>query len=476
MTKVNKGKKPTVKFDFLEPGENVTFHRQNYEIKDVATVTKEGLLKINKGKGIKLQKDKKYYYPRDLLNLIIKQKSISIPTQEKNKDVTEYFKNSKGEEISNLWNEEKEKREKLSFKNKNGKRSSSAKRDDQSDFPHNLIYFGAPGTGKSFTLKGDKKVLFGQDRTMNDEDFAKKIKPEQVVQVTFYPDYSYADFVGCYKPISEKIGKYKNGKDQYAIRYVYVPGPFLQVLKNALKDKENKYLLIIEEINRTNVAAVFGDAFQLLDRDKDGSSEYFITPNDEVKEALESQDNQLCIPPNMYIWATMNSADQGVFPMDTAFKRRWSFKYLGIDDSEGKIKETVIKVKLENGKIQEIKWNELRHAINNRLSDAGINEDKLMGPFFLKEEFLKDDKFVDAFKNKVLMYLFEDAAKHKVNDVFQGNPKRFSVILKEFDKNGFNIFNFNGDDRKKLGLDKEDIMQVEEQKTESQTEVSGNKI
>ncbi len=306
-------------------------------------------------------------------------------------------------------------------------------------FERNLIYFGAPGTGKSYTLKGDKKELFNQNRNNSDEHFDNLIDINQVEQVTFHPDYSYADFVGCYKPVSEGD----------TIKYQYILGPFLRILKNALTYTNKKYLLIIEEINRANIAAVFGDIFQLLDRDKSGRSEYFITPSDEIKKALNTEQSlikdKLYIPSNMYIWATMNSADQGVFPMDTAFKRRWSFKYLDINSGEDKIQNKITTLSLNNNLNQTINWNNLRHAINNKLTEIGINEDKLLGSYFLKPDLLTTEKFKDAFKNKVLMYLFEDAAKHKGEILFKEYQKRFSTILKDFDERGINIFNFSTD-------------------------------
>ena len=199
----------------------------------------------------------------------------------------------------------------------------------QSDFPRNRILFGAPGTGKSFTLNHEKDVLLADGG--------------EYERVTFHPDYSYANFVGTYKPVPCKDS---DGKD--AITYSYVPGPFMRTyvkaLQNSRTDDPKPFLLIIEEINRANVAAVFGDVFQLLDRGDDEVSEYPIRASEDIKKYLANEldgnpDNyaEIRIPDNMFIWATMNSADQGVFPMDTAFKRRWDFTYLGIDDSEAGI-------------------------------------------------------------------------------------------------------------------------------------------
>ncbi|MBR6200689.1 MAG: AAA family ATPase [Spirochaetales bacterium] len=237
------------------------------------------------------------------------------------------------------------------------------------------------------------------------------------------------------------------------IKYEYVPGPFMRVYVAAKNNPSQNFLLIIEEINRANVAAVFGDVFQLLDRKSDGTSEYPITASEDIKKYLERngiEETELSIPSNMYIWATMNSADQGVFPMDTAFKRRWEFEYIGIDDNEDKVKD--YEIPIPNGK--NVKWNNLRKAINNRLISLGINEDKLLGPFFLSKSILENamndtDNFVKLFKSKVLMYLFEDAAKMKVGQIFNINndKKIFSEICKKFDKDGVDVFTFNGNDK-----------------------------
>ena len=167
----------------------------------------------------------------------------------------------------------------------------------------------------------------------------------------------------------------------------------------------------------------------------------------------------------MFIWATMNSADQGVFPMDTAFKRRWSFKYIGVDDEEFHVDITPgsgTKAARENqgGTFtvagNAIEWNVLRRAINSKLSNSiiKVHEDKLMGPFFLKTMdktggiLLTDDEFIDLFCDKVIMYLFEDAAKTKRQDLFSGckdkdRLNRYSYICKEFRTRGIAIF---GDD------------------------------
>lgn len=150
----------------------------------------------------------------------------------------------------------------------------------------------------------------------------------------------------------------------------------------------------------------------------------------------------------MFLWATMNSADQGVKPMDTAFKRRWDFDYLGIDDGEDEISGQIVELGKGSYK-RTVEWNSLRKAINNELVSYKLNEDKLLGPFFLslkvlgKEETIDSTKFKKAFKSKILMYLFEDAAKAKRKSLFFGagdDYNRYSSIVKTFDEKGIFLF------------------------------------
>lgn len=275
---------------------------------------------------------------------------------------------------------------------------------------HNIILFGAPGTGKSHKLQKDS------------EEFGGRCE-----RVTFHPDYTYAHFVGTYKPVV--IKNEETGKNE--IEYNFVAGPFLRVYL-AAKTSSKPVLLIIEEINRANVAAVFGDVFQLLDRDENGKSEYEVAVSEDVKKWLSDNginETELSLPENMYIWATMNSADQGVFPMDTAFKRRWEFEYTDLYPALS-WRESLKPQHWDD-------WEMFRKNVNNALLDAGINEDKCMGPFFISPKSL--DKWIDApdfrkmFASKVLMYLFEDAAKQKRSKIFNTDRyKSFSGICKDF--------------------------------------------
>lgn len=290
--------------------------------------------------------------------------------------------------------------------------------------PHNWILFGAPGTGKSYVI-----------------DQAAKQYPR--CRVTFHPDYTYAQFVGAYKPVPSQ-------QTASGITYGFVPGPFVNTLVESLENPNTPHILIIEEINRADPAAVFGDVFQLLDRNDEGSSEYSVRTSQELKDYLQGKlsanaqktlralivdleqseadapdydCSEIAIPNNMYIWASMNSADQGVFPMDTAFKRRWTFQYLPIDSDNGMLQSA-------DGAFLSEHWGEIRTNINKLLKSQGrdIPEDKLLGPYFLSSRELHNDdedaeqnaqNFVHVFASKVIMYLFEDAARYCRAQVFR---------------------------------------------------------
>ena len=386
---------------------------------------------IEHGKFLRLKNDKRTMY--------IEENATSIVS-----DKINYIKESFP--IPKLYNDKNIFFERYSFKNFHKffpkqleiKNTSNTKLKDI-DKCRNRIIFGAPGTGKSYKLN---------------KDIEENQLKDSFERVTFHPNYTFSQFVGTYKPVS----RIKEGSDEKEIRYEFVPGPFLRVLVDSLNDESNgtPHVLIIEEINRANPAVVFGDVFQLLDRDETGKSVYSINISEEIKEYLESQQisiQQLYIPSNMYIWATMNSADQGVYPMDSAFKRRWSFEYIDIDENQENIAEKKIKLKSSKDDYKTYRWNELRIEINKVLKKAKVNEDKLLGPFFLsKTELSKTgEEFDNIFKSKVLMYLYEDILKHKKIDLFVKEIKvsdeeilqvnTLSDIMKAYD-NG-KVFNFS---------------------------------
>lgn len=307
--------------------------------------------------------------------------------------------------------------------------------------PHNWLIYGAPGTGKSNMIKAESAV-FGANS----------------FRVTFYPDYSYAKFVGSYKPATyyKNNGSsvsYHNGRssstpaggivNEPVIDYRFVPGPFLSMLVKAWKGLSNgeNCLLVIEELNRAAAAAVFGEIFQLLDRKK-GRSEYRVRLSDEAmswihEELLDAafddirndiMDKGIYIPRNFYLWATMNSADQGVFPLDAAFKRRWQVKYLPLDANEDKLDGLTL---IFAG--TEYSWNYLRKSINSWLTiRAGVAEDRLIAPFFVSpEELTNRDNAPEVFKNKLLLYLKDDVLRHK-KGFFNADNQTISAISTHF--------------------------------------------
>ena len=303
------------------------------------------------------------------------------------------------------------------------------------------IYYGAPGTGKSYFVDQKAKQNF-------DNNYER---------VTFHNNYTYANFIGTYKPVP------KDGQED-VITYSYVPGVLTKLLVKALKNPEQNYLLIIEEINRAHAAAVFGDFFQLLDRDGQYKSEYKISASEDLtryfkktfnkdEENIENihahlgqEYDQVVLPANLFIWATMNSADQGVMPIDTAFKRRWEMEYINIDTNEDLIKN---KYEFQIGK-DKITWNDFRKTINNYLSSSDlmkINEDKLMGAYFISKKTL--EQFADqpkqlsqVIKNKVLYYLFDDVVKPYRSTFFAlDKDNTFSQLCNNFDQDGIEVFN-----------------------------------
>lgn len=295
--------------------------------------------------------------------------------------------------------------------------------------PKQRIIYGAPGTGKSHELNIESKIFFNKN----------------IERVTFYDGYTYGQFIGMYKPTMTKEGD---------ISYKYVPGPFIKQLVKAYKDSSNKFCLIIEEINRAKADKVFGNIFQLLDRDEKGNSIYPISASEEqiqyLSEVLKDKmdilerikDEGLYLPNNLYIWATMNSADDGVQPLDTAFKRRWKFNYISLNTNEGNFGngETFI---IGKYKEKTVLWNNFRVTLNDTLK-LNITEDRLIAPFFISpndfDEIDTNIKKIDKniLSEKVLMYIFDDLLRHypKLREkIFNNNIKTFSDIYEKVTKN-----------------------------------------
>jgi len=283
------------------------------------------------------------------------------------------------------------------------------------------IRYGAPGTGKSFSMQNESNVI----------------------RVTFHPDTDYSSFVGCYKP------RTKDGK----VIYDFVPQAFLQAYTKAWCDPQHEYMLVVEEINRGNCAQIFGDLFQLLDRDDEGYSRYPIVcdtdmweiylkthlPINYIADGLEAHyrnaehagesftgEGKMALPPNLSICATMNTSDQSLYKMDSAFKRRWLTEYVPIRYKAKRVDGNPIDgdtglAKLEDVKLdfyQEKPWLEILYAINSFIRNRLNSTSKQMGQWFIVPE--KDGegfaniKF-EIFRDKLMFYLFNDAFKKSDN-------------------------------------------------------------
>lgn len=303
--------------------------------------------------------------------------------------------------------------------------------DVDKDLPHNRIFYGAPGTGKSHNLDLDLKANFPDEALFE--------------RTTFYPEYTSGTFMGSYRPTPI----YKSGEGVFLeadrrtpapslepmIDYRFAPGPFLRLLAKALNNPDHKFCLVIEEINRANASAVFADAFQMLDRDDDGNGRFTVSLTPEAQDFLSSMGHTgpVRIPANMYVWATMNSADQGVMVLDSAFKRRWSMEYIGLDEGDAIVEDWEIALAFLPAPI---KWNVFRRAINAHLSSQGITEDRLLGPFFMTRKDLGKPK---AFEDKILHYLRDDVVKNTPSKLFAGGASTFGALVKRY-RQGDNIF------------------------------------
>ena len=283
--------------------------------------------------------------------------------------------------------------------------------------PFQQIFYGAPGTGKSNTIK----------RTVDDQG---KI----CFRTTFHPDSDYSTFVGCYKPTMKRSTITKDGVTtrEEKIVYRFEPQAFTNAYVQAWNSKEEVYL-VIEEINRGNCAQIFGDLFQLLDR-KNGESEYPINADTALADYLQvaladsNRDDipaevksgmKLKLPSNLYIWATMNTSDQSLFPIDSAFKRRWDWTYIPIKQHDEGYRIKIDTVTYD--------WWGFLEKINQVIGDTTSSEDKKLGYFFVKAE----DKEIgaDKFVSKVLFYLWNDVFKNYGfdNPIFsRGENKKFA--------------------------------------------------
>jgi len=267
-----------------------------------------------------------------------------------------------------------------------------------------IIYYGAPGTGKSYAVK----------RITGETDGGEK---ENVFRTTFHPDTDYASFVGCYKPaMTEVEEKYRAvaGHDR-EISYEFVPQVFTEAYVYAYENPTATTYLVIEEINRGNCAQIFGDLFQLLDRNEEGVSEYAIRADVDLKKHLESvlgkdsegiRGGKLRLPENLHILATMNTSDQSLFPMDSAFKRRWDWQYVPISYTEEKSSQFEIDIDGEK-----YSWVEFIKAVNEKIVKITQSEDKQMGNFFIKSSV-----GAEQFKSKVMFYLWNEVLRDETEN------------------------------------------------------------
>lgn len=289
---------------------------------------------------------------------------------------------------------------------------------------YNTIYFGAPGTGKSYKIK----------------ELTKDTANQLIEKITFHPEYDHASFVGCYKPISD-------GTD---IKYEFSPQVFTNIYIKAWKDyvlngENSKYhYLVIDEINRGNCAEIFGNLFQLLDRTVDGFSEYSIAPDEDfknhlIKELGKEHDGikggEIKLPPNFVILATMNTSDQSLYPMDSAFKRRWDWIYMPIEYgekcSDGRCNDSYqYKIVLdgEDNDIKTFDWIKFIKAVNEKIKyNPNLGADKQIGNYFVKAKKNANGTFENiAFKyfvHKVMFYLW--------NDVFKDESLEESIFVKK---------------------------------------------
>ena len=340
------------------------------------------------------------------------------------------------------------------LKNETSNEAIKLKYENRKLHGENIIYYGTPGCGKSYRVKSE---------------YCKKLNDDtnNYIRTIFHPDYTNVDFVGQLLPV-------KKGDD---ISYKFEAGPFTKALKLAYTHLDEKVYLIIEELNRGNSAAIFGELFQLLDRDENGDSEYGIS-NQYIKEELENElkdfiydfsFNEIKIPSNLSIIATMNTSDQNVYPLDTAFQRRWKMEKIknnflkdGVDvtaENLDKEENYVSKRAFQLAKLlipgTMTTWKDFVETMNERIISDEFStfgtDDKQIGIYFIGEnELQKDDDSKTEietkkklFGEKVLKYVWDDLAKIDPDMWFKNAFGSLDKVLVGFGTDGLNIFNDN---------------------------------
>ena len=262
----------------------------------------------------------------------------------------------------------------------------------------NILYYGVPGSGKSYAIS----------KICSDERYMER--------VVFHPDYTYSDFVGQILPRL-------NGDNK--LEYIFTAGPFTRVLQKANEDPNHMYYLIIEEINRGNAPAIFGEIFQLLDRNEEGSSEYGISNYEVANEIYKDSSCSVKIPSNLTVLATMNTSDQNVFTLDTAFQRRWKMKHIPNKFNDKHATDII--------QGTQITWGAFATVINELVVDISIDvagsADKRLGAYFARIQELK----ADVFPEKVLKYLWDDAFRMDKETIFDEKYKALEDVIEEYE-------------------------------------------
>lgn len=286
--------------------------------------------------------------------------------------------------------------------------------DDFTIFAENVLFYGVPGCGKSYSVE---------------KRYESQVTNNQCkVRVVFHPDYTYSDFVGQVMPVLEKVTK-GDGTEEEKLQYKFVPGPFTRILEVAYANHQEKCLLIIEELNRGNAPAIFGEIFQLLDRNDDGSSKYAIYNSDIANEVHKDKLCPIKLPPNLTIVATMNTSDQNVFTMDTAFQRRWQMEHI---PNKFDLNTAHVNKHLPNS---EISWGVFAQTVNKKMHDNpslgfGGTDDKSLGVYFATDNDLDNAK---RFAEKVLKYLWDDAFKLGRQALFSNCSEGLSSVIEAYE-------------------------------------------
>lgn len=292
-------------------------------------------------------------------------------------------------------------------------------------FADNFLLYGVPGCGKSYYVE---------------QNYESKVQEGFTIRVVFHPDYTYSDFIGQLMPVLKEVENAQGVKEN-KLQYEFVPGPFTKIIKTAYEEPEQKCLLIIEELNRGNAPAIFGEIFQLLDRKDNGESKYGIYNADIAKYAYgglpENQgkaidviaNTPIKLPPNLTIVATMNTSDQNVFTMDTAFQRRWQMEHI---PNKFNFKTAHVNKHLPNS---EISWGVFAKTVNKKMHDNpslgfGGTDDKSLGVYFATDNDLDDAK---RFAEKVLKYLWDDAFKLGRQALFSNCSEGLSSVIEAYE-------------------------------------------